>query len=164
MPQKQRSIERVPAALPLSDTTFFCLLILQPPQYRFSLLLSKRAQSLESARAAEAPLPRQAQQMAEQTTAELPLPQHKQVGCAGKSFPCFPPCHSLPCYPQLLCQHFLGHAFFFPGRCNLLSQCHSTLSFLLRQHSIVSPPFSSNFVSLFCHFSAISSFIPRKAA
>ena len=40
---------------------------------------------------------------------------------------CFPPCHSLPCYPQLLCQHFLGHAFFFPGRCNFLSQCHGAI-------------------------------------
>ena len=38
MPQKQRSIERVPAALPLSDTRFFCLLILQLSQYHFSLL------------------------------------------------------------------------------------------------------------------------------
>lgn len=40
---------------------------------------------------------------------------------------CFPPCHSLPCYPQLLCQHFLGHAFFFPGGCNFLSQCHGAI-------------------------------------
>lgn len=164
MPQKQRSIERVPAALPLSDTTFFCLLILQPPQYRFSLLLSKRAQSLESARAAEAPLPRQAQQMAEQTTAELPLPQHKQVGCAGKSFPCFPPCHSLPCYPQLLCQHFLGHALFFRADAIFSPNVMVLSPFLWGQHSTAVLLFSSNFVSLFCHFSAISSFIPRKAA
>ena len=40
---------------------------------------------------------------------------------------CFPPCHSLPCYPQLLCQHFLGHAFFFPGGCNFFSQCHGAI-------------------------------------
>ena len=36
--------------------------------------------------------------------------------------------------------------------------------FLWGQHSTAVLLFSSNFVSLFCHFSAISSFIPRKAA
>ena len=50
-----------------------------------------------------------------------------RLAVPGRAFPVSHLATACRVTPQLLCQHFLGHAFFFPGGCNFLSQCHGAI-------------------------------------